>query len=76
MIEIFVNVGPEGRNYFKTLVFLQLRFFLNQTFSQCSLGQSSQKLLIGILKFQFIFKRLKFTIVGKYENKKMPVSWK
>ncbi len=51
-IEIFINMGPNGSCNFKTLLLLQLLFFLDQPFSKCSLWQSSQKLLIGILKFQ------------------------
>ncbi len=51
-MEIFVNMGPNGSGNFKTLLLLKLLFFLDQTFSKCSLWQSSQTLLIGILKFQ------------------------
>ena len=40
-IEIFVNMEPYGSESFKTLL-LQLLFFFNQTFSECSLWQSSQ----------------------------------
>ncbi len=44
-----MKVGPSGSENFKTLL-LQLGFFINQTFSEYRLWQSSQKLLTGILK--------------------------
>ena len=46
-------MGPYGSENFKTLL-LQLQFFFNQTFSTYSLWQSSQNLLIVILKFQIL----------------------
>ncbi len=45
-------MGPYGSEHFKTLLLLQFRFFLNQTFSTYSLWQSSKNLRIGILKLQ------------------------
>ncbi len=50
-MEIFVNMGPHGSENFETLL-LQLLFFFNQTFWECSLWQPSQTLFIEILKFQ------------------------
>ena len=47
-IESFVNMGPYWSESAKTLLLVQLSFF-NQTFSECSLWQSAQKLLIEIL---------------------------
>ena len=54
----FLNMGPHGRENFKTLLLIQLWFFFNQT-SECSLWQSSQKIPTGMLKFQIsiFFKR-------------------
>ncbi len=54
---------------FKTLLLGQLLFFFNQTFSKISLWQSSQKLFIGILKFQIekFLKKIKiFNNMGPY----------
>ncbi len=63
---IFVNMEPYGSENFKMILLLQLQFFYNQAFSTYSLWQSSQNLLIGILKFYFKFefekKRLKFSL--------------
>ncbi len=57
----FVNMGVKI-----TKPLLQLWLFSNQTFSEVSLWQSLQKLLIGMLKN--CFKRLKFNTVGIGEN--------
>ncbi len=48
-------MGPYGSENFKVLLLPQLWFLFNQIFSKYSLWQSSRKLLIGILKFQFFF---------------------
>ncbi len=48
-------MGPYRSENFKTLLPIQLQFFFNQIFSTYSLWQSSQNLLLGILKFQIYY---------------------
>ncbi len=62
---IFINMEPYGSENFKMLLHLQLQFFFNQTFSTYSLWQSSQNLLMGILKFQ-IWNFLPFKLFTKH----------
>ncbi len=63
-IEIFINMGPNGSGNFKTLLLLQLSFFLDQTFSKCSLWQSSQVTYRNFENLNLKKKRLKFNIVA------------
>ena len=42
--EIFVNMGPYGSETFKAPILLQWWFFVNQTFSECCMEQTWQKL--------------------------------
>ncbi len=53
-------MGVKISKHYSTL--LQLWFFANQTFPECSLWQPSQKLLIGILKFQIQIVKKKIQI--------------
>ncbi len=70
-------MGPHGKENFKMLLLLQLRFIFSQTFSGCFLTkQSSQKLNIGILKFQIYFIKKIQIYHCEWESEKLPISWK
>ncbi len=68
-IEMFVNMGPNRSENVKTLL-LQLWFFCDQTFSECSLAVTVPKrCLLGFwyFKFQFVFERKAWSFLGKWK---------
>ncbi len=62
---VFVNMGPYGRQNFKTLLLPQISFESFQTFSEISSQWSSQEYCFGFLKFWvFDFSGILFVFVN------------
>ncbi len=62
---VFVNIGPYGRQNFKTLLLAQISFESFQTFSETSSQWSWQKYWFGFLKFAVLdFSGILFVFVN------------